>query len=165
MAIPFSFLVSWAKAHKSEDSSLTYVRTLEQKNLFQTIEEIVSSNDTGKKISDLRAFITARFNDIQMDYQNANGRQPVVLGDVPDTEAFVNRLKAFLQDFSLLNERSMMEVGLWDQYMIYAEFFGLADQVRKEMTKIWPEYAQLSNITKISATVFVVLAIVMLLVK
>ena len=57
-------------------------------------------------------------------------------------------LKAFLQDFSLLNERSMMEVGLWDQYMIYAEFFGLADQVRKEMAKIWPEYAQLSNITK-----------------
>ena len=98
MAIPFSFLVSWAKAHKSENSSLTYVRTLEQKNLFQTIEEIVSSNDSGKKISDLRAFITARFNDIQKDYQNANGL-PVVLGDVPDTEAFVDRLKAFLQDY------------------------------------------------------------------
>ena len=98
MAIPFSFLVSWAKAHKSENSSLTYVRTLEQKNLFQTIEEIVSSNDPGKKISDLRAFITARLNDIQKDYQNANG-QPVVLGAVPDTEAFVDRLKAFLQDY------------------------------------------------------------------
>ncbi len=57
-------------------------------------------------------------------------------------------LKAFLNDFSLLNERGMMEVGLWDQYMIYAEFFGLADQVRKEMAKIWPEYMQMSNITK-----------------
>ena len=57
-------------------------------------------------------------------------------------------LKAFLSDFSLLNERGMMEVGLWDQYLIYAEFFGLADQVRKEMAKVWPEYMQMSNITK-----------------
>ena len=57
-------------------------------------------------------------------------------------------LKAFLSDFSLLNERGMMDVGLWDQYLIYAEFFGLADQVRKEMAKVWPEYMQMSNITK-----------------
>lgn len=57
-------------------------------------------------------------------------------------------LKAFLSDFSLLNERGMMDVGLWDQYLIYAEFFGLADQVRKEMAKLWPEYMQMSNITK-----------------
>lgn len=57
-------------------------------------------------------------------------------------------LKAFLKDFSLLNERSMMEVSLWDKYMVYAEFFGLADQVRKDMTRIWPEYKKLSNLSK-----------------
>ena len=57
-------------------------------------------------------------------------------------------LKSFLQDFTLLNERSTMEVGLWDQYLVYAEFFGLADQVRKDMEKICPEYLKLSNITK-----------------
>ena len=57
-------------------------------------------------------------------------------------------LKAFLQDFTLLNERSTMEVGLWDKYLVYAEFFGLADQVRKDMEKICPEYLKLSNITK-----------------
>ena len=57
-------------------------------------------------------------------------------------------LKSFLQDFTLLNERGTMEVGLWDQYLVYAEFFGLADQVRKDMETICPEYLQLSNITK-----------------
>ena len=57
-------------------------------------------------------------------------------------------LKAFLQDFTLLNERGTMEVGLWDQYLVYAEFFGLADQVRKDMETICPEYLKLSNITK-----------------
>ena len=62
--------------------------------------------------------------------------------------AHIFGLKAFLQDFTLLNERGTMEVGLWDQYLVYAEFFGLADQVRKDMEKICPEYLQLSNITK-----------------
>ena len=57
-------------------------------------------------------------------------------------------LKAFLRDFTLLNERESMEVKLWDKYLIYAEFFGLADQVRKDMERICPEYLKLSNITK-----------------
>ena len=48
----------------------------------------------------------------------------------------------------MLNERGTMEVELWDQYLVYAEFFGLADQVRKDMEKICPEYLKLSNITK-----------------
>ena len=57
-------------------------------------------------------------------------------------------LKAFLNDFSLLNERSMMEVGLWDEYMVYAEFFGLTDQVKSEMAKICPEYIQMSPLAQ-----------------
>ena len=57
-------------------------------------------------------------------------------------------LKAFLQDFSLLSERSMMEVRLWDEYMVYAEFFGIAKEVRAEMKKVCPEYMQLSNLGK-----------------
>lgn len=57
-------------------------------------------------------------------------------------------LKAFLEDFSLLNERSMMEVELWDQYMIYAEFFGIADKVKEEMGSIWPEYSKISSLMK-----------------
>ena len=57
-------------------------------------------------------------------------------------------LKAFLNDFSLLNEHSMMEVKLWDDYMVYAEFFGLADKVRAEMGKICPEYLKMSQLGK-----------------
>jgi uncharacterized membrane protein YgcG len=57
-------------------------------------------------------------------------------------------LKAFLNDFSLLNERSMMEVKLWDEYMVYAEFFGLSDKVRSEMKKICPEYLNMSRLAQ-----------------
>ncbi len=55
-------------------------------------------------------------------------------------------LKAFLKDFSLLNERSVMEVSLWDDYMVYAEFFGVADKVRAEMAKTCPEYLKMSKL-------------------
>ena len=67
---------------------------------------------------------------------------------IKDNAADLYGMKAFLKDFSLLNERSMMEVGLWDKYMIYAEFFGLADHVRAEMGKICPEYLQMSLMAK-----------------
>ena len=57
-------------------------------------------------------------------------------------------LKSFLKDFTLMNERGVKEVRLWDEYMIYAEFFGISDVVRKQMKEIWPEYSNLSLVTK-----------------
>ncbi len=73
--------------------------------------------------------------DAEDDYINKNG-------------ADVFGLKAFLEDFSLLNERGIMEVKLWDNYMIYAQFFGIADKVRAEMQKLNPEYLEMSNLAK-----------------
>ena len=60
--------------------------------------------------------------------------------------ADLHGMKAFLEDFTLLGERSTMEVKLWDEYMVYAEFFGIADKVRKEMQAICPEYLKMSKI-------------------
>ena len=57
-------------------------------------------------------------------------------------------LKSFLKDFTLLNERGVKEVPLWDEYMVYAEFFGISDKVRKQMKEVWPEYADLSRVTQ-----------------
>lgn len=57
-------------------------------------------------------------------------------------------LRDFLKDFTLLNERGMKEVALWDEYMVYAEFFDLTKEVRNQMEQLWPEYAQLSKLTQ-----------------
>lgn len=67
---------------------------------------------------------------------------------IEENAADLYGMKAFLKDFSLLNERSMMEVKLWDNYMMYAEFFGIADHVRAEMKKICPEYLQMSKMAQ-----------------
>lgn len=46
----------------------------------------------------------------------------------------------YLKDYSLLNERKAYDVHLWDEYMIYAGFYGIADEVRKQFNIVEPRY-------------------------
>lgn len=55
-------------------------------------------------------------------------------------------LKKFLKEFTLANERHVSELGLWKDYLVYAELFGIADQVKADMQKINPEYLKLEKI-------------------
>ena len=52
--------------------------------------------------------------------------------------------RKFLQDFTLIGERSTPEVSLWQDYMVYGALFGIADKVGKELKEINPTlYEQL----------------------
>ena len=55
-------------------------------------------------------------------------------------------LKKFLKEFTLANERHVSELGLWKDYLVYAELFGIADQVRADMQKINPEFEKMAKI-------------------
>lgn len=55
-------------------------------------------------------------------------------------------LKRFLQEFTLTNERHVEEVNLWKEYLIFATLFGIADQVRKDMATLCPEYLKMDEI-------------------
>jgi len=48
--------------------------------------------------------------------------------------------KKFLSDFTLVKERSSREVGLWQDYLVFASLFGIADQVAKELHDIDPQF-------------------------
>jgi Predicted membrane protein len=66
--------------------------------------------------------------------------------EVTDLESMeILGLYNYLKDFSLSGERGIMEVGLWDQYLVYATAFGIGDKVMKEMKKVAPEYFELSD--------------------
>ncbi len=54
-------------------------------------------------------------------------------------------LKKFLQEFTLIQERGVVEVQLWDEYLVFAALFGIADQVRKQFRQVCPEYFQMSK--------------------
>ena len=51
-------------------------------------------------------------------------------------------LKRYMEDFSLLNEREVPELSLWEEFLVYATAFGVADKVLKQL-KI--KYSEFSN--------------------
>ena len=51
-------------------------------------------------------------------------------------------LKKFLKHFTLINTREPIEVNLWDEYLMYAQIFGIADEVAKQFKKLYPEIVQ-----------------------
>lgn len=55
-------------------------------------------------------------------------------------------LRQFLKDFTLANERHAVEVELWKDYLVYAELFGIAKQVRRDMQKISPDYFKMDEV-------------------
>ena len=54
-------------------------------------------------------------------------------------------LQKFLKDFTLANERHVQEVTLWKEYLVWAELFGIAKQVREDMKRINPEYLRFDS--------------------
>ena len=60
----------------------------------------------------------------------------------------VVEFRNFLNDFTLVAEREVPEVGLWKNYLIFALLFGLADKVSDAMKKLYPkDFEQFSNET------------------
>lgn len=48
-------------------------------------------------------------------------------------------LKRFLKDFSNIKDRQLIEVNLWEYYLIYAQIFGIAKEVAKDLKRLYPE--------------------------
>jgi hypothetical protein len=52
----------------------------------------------------------------------------------------------FLKDFTLHQERGAGEVGLWKDYLVFAQLYGIADKVAEQFQKLYPkEFQQLSE--------------------
>ena len=51
-------------------------------------------------------------------------------------------LKKFLKEFSVINHREPIEVNLWNEYLMYAQIFGIADEVASQFKKLYPEVIQ-----------------------
>ncbi len=51
-------------------------------------------------------------------------------------------LKLFLEEFSSIDTKEAIEVKLWDEYLMFAYIFGMADKVAKQFKKLYPEYIE-----------------------
>lgn len=48
-------------------------------------------------------------------------------------------LKIFLKEFSEIDKRETIEVNIWDEYLMFAYIFGIADKVFAQLKKLYPE--------------------------
>ena len=104
-------------------------------NLFEKIKN--------NKITELKnqGHIYKRTNKKECKYKN-------VMDDIlyEDSKKLYG-LKLFLEEFSKIETKEAIEVKLWDEYIMFAYLFGIADKVAKQFKKLYPEYIEnLDNI-------------------
>lgn len=68
------------------------------------------------------------------------------------------KFKNYLQDFSLISERQVQEVQIWDALMIYAAAFGIADEVEEQLQELYPSYQEATVYRGIPMTYYYVYA-------
>lgn len=54
-------------------------------------------------------------------------------------------LRNYMKDFSLLKEREVPELVLWERYLVYATAFGIAEEVIKQLKVVYPEINNINN--------------------
>ena len=63
----------------------------------------------------------------------------------PEEARQVFGLRRYLKDFTMIKDRGVVEVRLWNNYLVFASLYGIADQVMKDFRKVCPEYFKLSS--------------------
>lgn len=48
-------------------------------------------------------------------------------------------LKLYLEEFSKMDTKEVLEVQIWDEYLMFAYLFGIADKVAKQLKNMYPE--------------------------
>lgn len=54
-------------------------------------------------------------------------------------------LKKYMEDFSLLNEKEVPDIVLWEKFLVYATAFGIAEKVIKQLKMVYPNFEQLTG--------------------
>ena len=51
-------------------------------------------------------------------------------------------LKKYMEDFSLLDEKEVPDIILWEHFLVYATAFGIAEKVLKQLKVVYPDLEQ-----------------------
>ena len=84
-------------------------------------------------------------------YLKQKGKKGLFYTNVYADDMFISEgkklygLKKYLTEFSKIGEKEPIEVKLWDEYLMYAQIFGIAKEVAKQFKKLYPEIIENSN--------------------
>lgn len=59
-------------------------------------------------------------------------------------------LKKYMEDFSLLNEKEIPALPVWEHFLVYATAFGIADKVIKALKMVYPEIETMDSFSSSS---------------
>ena len=62
----------------------------------------------------------------------------------------LNGLKNFLLDYSNMEEKMHIEVHIWENYLIFANLLGIADKVKQQFNKIYPNFNAVNSMFDVS---------------
>ena len=129
-----------------ENDLYAMVREASGKNLILEADELDKwSKKSFKRISNVpsRALTLGRKWFEDRHYTDKGDR----LNPVGQAQArHLIEFRNFLEDFTLSKERGAVEVTLWQDYLVFAEIFGIADKVAKQFEKLYPaEFSQFAR--------------------
>ena len=64
----------------------------------------------------------------------------------------VVQFKNFLTDFTLSKVREVPEVGLWKDYLVFAQLFGVADRISESIGRLYPKYFAENHLSDVATT-------------
>ena len=77
--------------------------------------------------------------------KNQCKKKNVLNDEIYDDSTKLYGLKKFLEDFSNINTKETMEVKIWDEYLMFAYLFGIADKVAKQIKNLYPDLLEQNN--------------------
>ncbi len=67
------------------------------------------------------------------------GNKYILTEKLRDETIKLKGLKGFLNDMTLMNEKKAIEIKLWNEYLVFAQSFGIADKVAKQLKEFKPD--------------------------
>ena len=79
--------------------------------------------------------------------EDANSSAKFVDSSMIREDAFeLKGLKNYLNDYTKIADRGAIEVELFEEYLMYAQIFGIAKKVRKEFETLYPDLIEQTSI-------------------
>lgn len=114
----------------------SFEKTKREQELYDMLKQAAGNNNTLDS-NELKTWSKKNINSMELWYSRLLFNSFEV--DLKQEAEILLGLKNFLLDYSLIDERSHIEVKVWESYLIYAQLLGITDKVNAEFKKLYPD--------------------------
>lgn len=109
-------------------------------NNFRELEQWFSSSlYYGKNKLEIEEFIISEKIEKRSLFRKYTVKRKRLSPKLKEEAIKLKGLKKYLTEYSLMKEKESIEVKLWEDYLIFAQLFGIANKVEKQFKEMYPE--------------------------